>query len=94
MWKLWWKSSSSQTKKWQQKLEVKAKTKQNKKQQTDFNILRQSENLLTNRMVTVDTFKKNAVLAKYVTNYWLTVIEVVNMYDRSGKHVANFKCLL
>ena len=40
-------------------------------------------------MVTVDTVKKswkNAVLAKYTTNYWLT-------YDRSGKYAANFKCL-
>ena len=41
-------------------------------------------------MVTVDTVKKswkNAVLAKYAANYWLT-------YDRSNKHATNFKCLL
>ena len=37
-------------------------------------------------MVTVDRVKKswkNAVLAKYAANYWLT-------YDRSGKHGTNF----
>ena len=41
-------------------------------------------------MVAVDTVQKcwkNAVLAKYAPNYWLT-------YDRSGKHAINFKCLL
>ena len=31
MWKLWWKSSSSHTEKWQRKLEVKTKTKQKPK---------------------------------------------------------------
>ena len=41
-------------------------------------------------MATVDTVKKNwknAVLAKFAANYWLT-------YDRSDKHATNFKCLL
>ena len=41
-------------------------------------------------MVTVDVVQKsweNAVLAKYAANYWL-------IYDRSGKHATNFKCLL
>ena len=47
-------------------------------------------NILRHRMVTVDTVKKNwknAVLAKYAANYWLT-------YDRNGKHATNFMCLL
>ena len=72
-------------KKWQQTQEVKTKTKQNK--QTNKTKLM---NILRHRMVTVDTVKKNwknAVLAKYAANYWLT-------YDRNGKHATNFMCLL
>ena len=55
-----------------------------------MNILRHNRNLLTNRMVTVDTVKKNwknAALTKYAANDWLT-------HDRSCKHVLNLKCLL
>ena len=40
-------------------------------------------------MYAVDTVKKsgkNTVLAKYAANYWL--------YDTSGQHATNFKCLL
>ena len=36
MWKLWWKSSSSQTKKRQQKLEVNTKTKQKPEKQQNI----------------------------------------------------------
>ena len=88
MWKLWWKSSSSQTNKRQQKLEVNTKTKQKPEKQQ--NIQRQNKNLLTNKMATVDTGKKswkNTALAKYTTSYWPT-------YDRSGKVATHFKCLL
>ena len=49
-----------------------------------------NRNLLTNRMVTVNTVEKswkNTVFAKYATNDWLTNY-------RSGKHVINLKCLL
>ena len=68
----------------------KNKTKSQKKKQTDEHSKTQQKPTDCNRMVTVDTVKKswkNAVLAKYAANYWLT-------YDRSGKHATNFKCLL
>ena len=74
MWKLWWKSSSSQTKKQKQMLEAFFCQKIHQ-EPTDYN-----------RMVTVDTVKKswkNAVVAKYAANGLLT-------YDRSGKHAINF----
>ena len=44
----------------------------------------------SNKIVTVDTIGKswkNAVLGKYAANDWL-------MYNRSGKHATNLKCLL
>ena len=63
----------------------KNKTKQkNKKNNKLMNILRHNKNLLTD---TVKESRKNAMLAKYEANYWLT-------YERSGKHTTNFKCLL
>ena len=63
MWKLWWKSSSSQTKKWQQTLEVNTKTKQNKKlkkskKKTDEHSKTQWKPTDCNRIVTVDRVKK------------------------------------
>ena len=90
---MWWKSSSIQSKKQQQTLELKTnKTKQKTKkpQQNDEHSKTQLKPTDSNRMVTVGTVKKswkNAVLAKYAANYWLT-------YDKSGKHATNFKCLL
>ena len=64
-----------------------------KKQKTKTDEHAKTKQKLTdcNRMVTVDTVKmrmswKNAELAKYTPNYWLT-------YGRSGKHATNLKCL-
>ena len=55
-----------------------------------MNILRHNRNLLTKRMVKVDTVKKswkNTVLGKYDANDWLTK-------DGSGKYAINLNCLL
>ena len=86
MWKLWSKSSCSQTEKRQQTLEEFF----GKKTKTDERSRAQQKPTDSNRMVTVDTVEKsckNVVLAKYIANDWVT-------YDRSGKHVINLKCLL
>ena len=55
-----------------------------------MNVLRHNKNLLTvteQLKQTQSKSWKNAMLAKYAANYWLT-------YDRSCKHATNLKCLL
>ena len=79
-------SGSSQTKKWQKTLEGFFCLKQKKK---DEHSTTQQKPTDSKRMVTVDTVEKsckNAVLAKYIGNDWLT-------YGRSGKYAINLKSL-